>query len=1003
MKMKKKFYLVIVLFLSITLTYAQNSITGRVTDEPGKPLPGVTVVIKGTTNGAVTNIDGNYSISNVLENATLKFSFVGMQTHEIIVGNQTIINLKMTIDAIGLEEVIAIGYGTSRKADLTGSVSTVSTKDFDKIPATSPMQALQGRATGINITTNSGLPGSNSKVLIRGVGSINGSNSPIYVIDGVITSSIDNINPNSIESVSVLKDASASAIYGARASNGVILITTKRGSNNKGVEVTLNAYYGVQTESNLKHELLNADQFLELWTESYENASIDLPWNNETLSQYDGVNTDWKELIIQTGAIQNYDLSVSGGSDKSNYFLSAGFLDQKGMVIGTGYNKYTLSFNSDHKIGERIKFGNSLNIYSNKVTGDGENYYLALIKSPLTKAYEDDGDYGKIIDTSLEHMHKNPLWSAQNTVNDRIGKGLLGNIYLTLNILKGLDFTARGSMDYSNLYQSEFTPGVDPKYGWEGSNVNGVKKAYSESIHWTGDFLLNYNVTINEKHNLKALLGYSLEENKFENLWGSRTNTPNDNIRYLDAGDPLTQLNGNGFVDWSFASIFSRLNYTFENKYLLTATVRRDGTSRLSENNKYGIFPSASVAWRVTEENFMSNANFIDNLKLRLSYGTLGNVLSVSPYGTISALSPQNASFNQAGAQAYTLTSATNIDLNWESATKKNIGIDATFLKNKLYTTLDYFIEDTYDLLFTDPIPQSTGLFGKPLINAGEVRNKGYEVEIGYHTQKADWSYDISFNLSHVKNEATDLGNRDLRTSGIEEGYPVRSFFGYKSNGIIYDASQLDIYQEGSFTNKAIGDIALLDIDGYDEEGNLTGLPDGKVDAADRTLIGNKYPDFIYGAQGTMSYKNWSFQLMLNGVHGVDLNYGPNSYNDLVQLMSSWARNEDARILDRYHPTKNPEGTWPLLRKDMLGKNSEFSEFWIEDASYFRIQNVNLNYNVPREYCQKIEMSSLGLYISVQNAYTFTKYKGPEVDTGVDPLTGVPQPRTWTLGLKATF
>lgn len=1003
MKMKKKFYLVIVLFLSATLTDAQNSIIGRVTDEPGEPLPGVTVVIKGTTNGAVTNIDGNYSISSVPENATLQFSFVGMQTQEIIVGNQTVINIEMAVDAIGLEEVVAIGYGTAKKADLTGSVSTVSTKDFDKIPATSPLQALQGKATGIHITTNSGLPGSSSKVLIRGVGSINGSNSPIYVVDGVITSSIDNLNPNSIESISVLKDASASAIYGARAANGVILVTTKRGSTNKDVEVTLNAYYGVQTKSNLQHELLNADQFLELWTESYENASIDLPWNNETLSQYSGVNTDWKNLLMQTGAIQNYDLSVSGGSDKSNYFLSAGFLDQKGMVIGTGYNKYTLSFNSDHKIGERITFGNSLNIYSNKVSGDGGNYNLALIKSPLTKAYEADGDYGKIIDTSLEHMHKNPLWSAHNTVNDRIGKGLQGNLYLTLNILKGLDLTARGSMDYSNSYRSEFTPGVDPKYGWEGSSVNGVKKSYSESIHWIGDLLLNYNVTINKKHNLKALLGYSLEENKFENLWGSRTNTPNDNIRYLGAGDPLTQLNGNGFTDWSFASIFGRLNYTFENKYLLTVTMRRDGTSRLAENHKYGTFPSASAAWRVTEENFMSNANFIDNLKLRLSYGTLGNVLSVSPYGTVSALSSQQAAFNQAGAQAYTLTSATNSDLNWESATKKNIGIDATFLNNKLYTTLDFFIEDTYDLLFTDPIPASTGLSGKPLINAGEVRNKGYEVEIGYHTQKTDWSYDVSFNLSHVKNEVKDLGGRDLRTSGIEEGYSVRSFFGYKSNGIIYDASQLDVYQEGSFTNKAIGDIALLDIDGYDAEGNLTGSPDGKVDAADRTIIGNKYPDFIYGAQGTVSYKNWSFQVMLNGVQGIDLNYGPGSSDDLVQLMSSWARNEDARLIDRYHPTKNPKGTWPLLRKDMLGQNAQFSEHWLEDASYLRVQNVNLNYNVPREYCQKIGMSSLGLYVSVQNAYTFTKYKGPEVDTAVDPLTGVPQPSTFTLGLKATF
>jgi TonB-linked SusC/RagA family outer membrane protein len=986
------------------MAFAQQTvISGKVAEQNGSPLPGVTVVFKGTTIGTVTNIDGDFTLNQPEGQSILTFSFIGMKTMDINISGKTTINVVMEAETIGLEEVVAIGYGIAKKGDLTGAVTTVSTADFDKVPATSPLQALQGRASGIQITSNSGMPGAGGSVLIRGTQSINGSNSPIYVVDGVITDGIDNLNPNNIESVSVLKDASASAIYGARAANGVVLVTTKRGNGKREPEITLNAYYGVQTESNLKLDLLNADEFVELWTETYTNSGLDIPWDNETLSYYEGVDTDWRDHVMQTGIIQSYDLSVSGGSEKSNYFISAGYLDQKGMVIETGHEKYTLTFNSDHKIGERIKFGNSLNIYSTKTDGGAKPYTTALTKVPLTRAYEDDGDYGKVFNTGLEHMFANPVWLAKNNIEERKNKGLQGSLYLTLNILEGLDFTARGSMDYSNAYDSEFLSGVPPHYGWEGTNINSVSKRYNENVHWIGDFLLNYEKTFNEVHKIKALVGYSVEESNTEYLEGSRTGTPNDDIRFLDAGDPLSQLNGNGFTDWSFASLFGRLNYTYNNKYLITATVRRDGTSRLAEGNKYGIFPSGSIAWRMSEEEFMREAGFIDDLKIRASYGTLGNILSVGPYGTISSLSSRKAVVNQGGAQAYTLTSAVNSDLQWESASKMNFGLDATMFNSRLYTTLNFFIEDTYDLLFSDPIAASTGLSGSPLINAGEVRNTGFEWELGYRVQQNDWSYDVNFNLSHVVNEVSNLDGRDLRTSGLVEGYPVRSFFGYKSNGIITDASQLDVYQEGSFTKKQVGDIALLDIDGYDADGNLIGKADGKVDAADRTLIGKKYPDLTYGAMGTVSYKNWSLQMQLQGVQGVDFYYGPNKYDDLITLMTSSAQNQDARVLQRYDAINNPNGTWPRLSKNQTGSNDQVSEFWLEDASYLRVKNVNLNYNLPKEYCGKVGMSNLGIYVSVQNAFTFTKFSGPEVDTSSDPLTGIPQARTWTMGIKATF
>ncbi|MEQ6120837.1 TonB-dependent receptor [Reichenbachiella sp. MALMAid0571] len=978
-------------------------ISGRITDENGEGLPGASVLVKGTSIGSTSDIEGKYQLS-IADDAVLTISFVGYMTQEVSIAGRTTIDIQMELDATQLDELVVVGYGTSKRGDVTDAITSVSTNDFDRIPATTPLQILQGRAAGIQISSESGLPGSSSDVLVRGVQSINGTNTPIFVVNGVITTSIDNLNPNTIESVSILKDASAAAIYGSRAANGVILITTKRGTGKGEPEITFNSYYGVQTESNLKIELLNADQFVELWTESYTNAGLDLPWDSQVLSYYDGVDTDWLDLVTQTGVIQNYDLSVAGGSEKSNYFVSAGYLDQKGMVIETGFKKLTLSFNSDHKVTNRIKFGNSLNIFSSTQEGSGDNYRLALQKPPVTRMFEDGtNDYAKLFNSNLEHIYSNPVYLAKNSVLQTNQKGLQGNIFLTVDLLEGLDFTARGSIDYLDKRRTQFTPSVDPIYGWEGSTINLTSKAHEENVHWISDYLLNYTTTINEVHNIKGLLGYSREENTNETLRGSRSGTPADYIRYLTAGDPSSQTNDNDYSDWAFTSIFGRVNYNYDNRFYLTATVRRDGTSRLSKDNRFGVFPSASLAWRISREKFLQNVNFISDMKIRASYGKLGNILSISSYGTSATLSSRNSSINNLQAQGITLTSAVNEDLKWESVSKKDIGLDVEMMNGKLYSTFDYFVEDTYDLIFSDPIPTSTGLNGTPKINAAEVRNTGWEMQIGYKTHKSDWYYDVNFNMTHVKNEVTDLKGRDLRTSGLVEGYPVESFFGYKSDGIITDASQLSLYESGGFTTKEVGDIALLDIDGHDEEGELTGVPDGQVDSADRTIIGNRYPNLVYGLLGTVNYKNWGLQVQFQGVQGVDKKLQVGDFSNLITLMSSSARNEDARILNRYDAVNNPNGTWPKLSKDQAGSNDTFSEFWIFDASYLRVKNINLNYNVSKNFCSKLNMSQLGFYVSVQNAFTFTNYDGPEVDTLSDPLTGVPQPRTWILGVKATF
>ena len=781
-------------------------------------------------------------------------------------------------------------------------------------------------------------------------------------VDGVITTGIDNISTNDIESVSVLKDASAAAIYGARAANGVIIVNTKRGKGSEKPEITLDSYVGVQTQSNRQLHLLNAQQYVDMWTEAYENAGImpgtpSFPWTDDDLKYYQGVDTDWQAAMRQTGVLQNYNLGLSGGSDKSNYYISAGYLDQKGMVIETNYRKFTLHINSDHQINDWIRFGNSLNINSSTTEGSSAPYNLAAIKAPITRIYDETGDYAPIHNTALEHLHQNPVWQAKEIVDQSQNKNILGNLYLTIKILDGLDFTARGNLEWRQTNLTDFTPGLDPKYQWEGSTKNLIRKESQQNIHWTSDFLLNYKKTFGENHVISALLGYSREENVYENLWGSRSDTPNNTIQYLDAGDPLSQLNGNGTSDWAFASIFGRLNYSYKDKYLFTGTVRRDGTSRLSSGNRYGVFPSASVAWRMSEENFLKNASFVNDLKIRASVGSLGNVLSISNYGTIASLDQWNYVLNEAPAQGYTLASAVNQDLKWESTTKKDIGIDATLFNNRLYTTMDYFIEDTYDLLFKQPIAPSTGLSGSPFINAGQVRNTGFEMLLGYRKTTGDWTYDVSANLSHVSNKVIDLGGRDLRTSGIVEGYPVNSFFGYEANGLIRTQDDLDNYPH--YSGKQIGDIWLKDINGSDENGLVVGTPDGSVNADDRTLIGKKYPDFYYGVVGSLGYKNWTLQVQLQGVQGVDKNY-LGAYNGVLHYFTRWAMNSDVLVLDRYNATKNPNGTMPRVSTADTGHNRDFSSFWLDDASYLRIRNVNLNYNFSDQVCKALGMGRLG-------------------------------------------
>jgi len=1014
--------------------FQQRKINGTVTDEDGTPMPGVNIQVEGTAIGTISDVSGKFTIEVQDENSVLTFSFIGYNSQRIVVGTQTTITVKLLPDITKLDEVVVVGYGTQKKADITGSVSLVSSKDMEKTAVLDPMQALQGKAAGVNIISNSGQPGSGYSIQIRGVQSINAGVNPTYVIDGVITDNMGNINTNDIESISVLKDGASSSIYGTRAANGVVLITTKRGSRNEAPVITFNAYTGIQTASNRKLKLLTSDEWLKLDNESYVNDGLTRPYTNDDLVKYKDAsgnyrNTDWLDVIMKNGVMKYYDLSVKGGSEKSNYFTSVNYLNQEGRIIAQKANKLNVRFNSDHKINKFIEFGNTLNLYANSNSGlpdfNGYNssnapnpYLQAVRKSPLSRPWEADGSYGINLDQNVEYLWAAPQAIAQEYKRTASSYGVIGNIYVKFILAKGLTFTPKVGATYNYDQTSFFTPTINIPNS-EAIAINNISKGSSNLFHWQMDYMLNYDHTFNAVHNLSALLVYSREEQKYEDLGGYRIGTPSNNIQYLNAGDPGSQTNYNGYSDWSFVSYIGKINYDYSGKYLLQATVRRDGSSRFAKENRWGIFPSYSLGWRVSKEDFFASlTNVINDFKLRASMGTLGNA-DIGIYPTYSTLDARTYIFNGVMAGGYTLSTAVNKDVKWETTKKYNFGIDASMFKSKIYLTADYFISKTTNLLFQKPLPESSGKnqWNYPYINGGEIQNKGVEFELGFRDVKGDFSYDVSANLGTVRSKVVDFAGVDqeiINNTVSSVGYPIWSYFGYKTNGIIKTQANLDAYKAMLYSTDpaditaGLGDVWRMDVNSYDAvTGKLTGKPDGKIDAADRTIIGHRYPSFSYGLVSNMSYKRFSLQVQLQGVSGYDLPINGVTLN----YFQGMPENSNRVILNRWDAVSNPGGTLPrLTRTDPAGNLAEFSDIWLSDASYLRINNINLSYDLPESICKKLYSTGIKVYCSVQNLYTFTKFIGvePDITLGDGYRGGIaadkmPQPRTWIFGLKVSF
>ncbi len=972
-------------------------VKGTVTGKNGEPIPGATVLIKGAMAGTVTDFDGNFQLSDVPGDAILVFSFVGFQPQEIPVAGKSTINVVLEEESIGLEEVVAIGYGSQKKRDLTGSVASVSTEEMKSLPMPSVGDAMQGKAAGVQIISN-GTPGSDPTFRIRGVGTIN-NNNPLLVIDGVPTDSgLNQLNMDDVESIQILKDASATAIYGSRGSNGVVIVTTKKGKKGQG-QISFNAYYGLQQATNMV-EMLNASEFAAMHNEMMENAGkLKNPAFGDPESL--GKGTDWLDALFETAPMQNYSLSYSGGSEKTTYYVSGNYFDQEGIVTKTGFKRYTLKFNSETQVLNNVKFGNNISLnHDDKYSGSYS--VLNTMRALPTQPIYENGTYSNPMGIpEWVGDLSNPIGLANLVKNSTLGYNLLGSIYAEVEILKGVKIRSTAGLK-ANFWQTRtWTPthNLQPNP----QELAELSKGSNKAITWNWDNILTYTTTFDDVHDLTVMVGTSAQENKYDNIYGAKQRYISEVTQQLDNGADLKNLGGTA-NEWAMLSYMGRINYTYADKYLLTGTIRRDGSSRFGENNKWGIFPSGSFAWRISEENFFDRLNFVDDMKLRVGYGATGNQ-EIGNYEFASKLETIIYNFNDVLAQGAVPVVMPNPNLKWESQHQLNFGFDATLFNQAVDLTVDAYEKKTFDMLVPMDVPIMTGFSDvfKPSINAGKIVNRGVEVSVTTHNFKGDFTWDTDFNISVNRNEVKSLNDTiplprgevgfNQRIARIEAGHPVDAFYGFVTDGIFQTQEEVDAHAQqvpGDDINRtSAGDIRFKDLNS-----------DGIIDDNDRTYIGNPNPDFIFALNNRFAYKGFDLNIFIQGVYG----------NDIYNANRIWSEgmavtyNQSKDVLSRW----NGEGTSNSMPRAVFNdpnQNIRPSDRFIEDGSYIRLKNVTLGYTFPKQMVEKLKMSSARLYVSGANLLTITNYKGfdPEVGANGIDISTYPVTQTVSIGANITF
>jgi TonB-linked SusC/RagA family outer membrane protein len=1055
----KRALLLLVAIALFTDIYAQESnVSGRVT-EPEGPVPGVNILIKGTTRGTVTDLEGNYSIS-APSNATLVFSAIGYTSQEVPIGDRSIIDINLVQDVRSLSEVVVTGYTTQNRRDITGAVSVVKPTDLLATPSGNVQQQLQGRVAGV-VTSGTGVPGAGAKVRVRGFGSF-GNNDPLYIIDGVPTYNVNNINPQDIESMQVLKDASSASIYGARAANGVVIITTKQGKT--GVpQISVDSYYGLQ-EAPQGPDMLNPTELGQLIWESLANAgqtpshpqygtgaqprlpdyilagpssgvmeghpdtnpdlyNIDFSSPRHQIVPFVKEGTDWWKEMFRIAPIQSHQISANGGTEFSRYSIGFNYFDQDGLMPHTNYSRYTVRANTEFSVKNRIRIGENVQVSYNEFKGTnsgiggGESIILNSVRlMPFIPVYDIKGGWGGTAGSGAGTAGNTPAELFRAKDNRNTGVRMFGNIYGEVDLFDGLTARTSFGLDYETRYGQNY--GFQTYERAENIGANSFTEQNDWNLNWTWTNTLTYKTQFAEIHDLTLLVGTEAVKETGRGVGGRRINFFSDDpfFRVLDRGSPVGQNNFSyGFAS-TLASVFGRIDYSLMDKYLVNATLRRDGSSRFGPESRYGVFPAASIGWRLSSEGFMQNLPFIEELKIRAGWGQMGNQLNVDRENAYSFYrsTPGNSSYDLEGTgnsvvQGFDMDRVGNPLTQWETSTTINLGIDAVFFSGQLEMALDVYNRETEGLLLRAQVPGTLGHATLPFENIGDIRNRGVDLMLATRGNLGGggFQYDVALTLSHYKNEALRVGEnpndiipgtvlRNVEITRNTAGQPISSFYGYIIDGFYNTQEEVDAGPEQP--QKRVGSWRIRDVNG-----------DEVINSEDQTFIGSPHPDLTAGLNFTVAYQNFDFNIFLYSVLGGNLYNNTRWWTDF----NSFQGNRSRRMLEQsWRPgADNSNALLPILDATDTYSNNIANTYLLEDASYLRARTIQLGYTIPQEVVNKIGLNNLRVYIQGQNLFTITNYSGIDPDvTSLGPETGMgidmgwyPNPKQYLLGLSLGF
>lgn len=984
-----------------------KTVTGTVTDVSGEPIIGANIRIKGTTTGTITDIDGNFSIE-AKPQSVIEVSYIGYLTQETVINNQKSIRFLLKEDTKTLDEVVVIGYGVQKKADLTGSVANINTEKLNTQSNANIGQALQGKIAGVDIVSQGGAPGSGTRIMVRGIGTLNNA-SPLYIVDGMYMNSIDHINPNDIASIDVLKDASSAAIYGSRAANGVIIVTTKEGSNTEGKPIIdLSVNLGISTASKFL-DMLDAKGWAEVTT--IARQAIGKPALDMATDLANKPDNDWQDIMFRPALMQNYNLSVKGGGKYSTYYTGLGYFNQDGIVKGTNYQRYNIQSKNDYKRGIFSAGTNLIISFSHdkplhqELRGGMIGTILQSV--PTLEKYDDtrEGGYGGTYGDVVNIPH--PLAIIDDNIMDRYNENvkIFANLYAQIELFKGLKYKLNLTPDFSFERYKNYLNKYD--FGLATNSITQLTERQRRRRNILVENLLTFDRTFGE-HKISALAGYTYQDSRFRHIQAYGEGLP-QGLEEIDAATTNHSNEGNSWRS-VLTSILGRVFYSYQNKYLFTATIRRDGSSKFGKNNRYGYFPSFSLGWNVAEEKFMENVHWLDQLKLRGGYGVLGNQeIDNYQYSSTITTGINYPDGNGGLLQGAFPKNFANPDIKWEETAMTNVGIDFMAFNNRLSLTADYYVKNTKDILLTVPIPISSGGANDPIRNAGKIRNNGFEFNLGWMDQpNPDISYGINLIGSFNKNKVIAMGsesgsikggstNQNITTSETKAGYPIGGYWLISTAGYFNSQEEVDAYaKDGKKIQPAAepGDIKFVDANN-----------DGVINDDDRVFQGSPFPDFTFALNGNMRYKNFDLSIGLQGVLGNKI------YNATRQTLEDVTKGSNflASCLDYWTP-ENKNASHPRLTWDDPNRNTRAeSDRYLENGSYLRLRSVQLGYTFPQTWF-KGAIQHARVYINAENLFTITSYSGYSPDVNADNANYrgfdnfiYPTNRTFMLGLNVTF